>query len=39
MKKEGYRVYLWSLHFKDGGDDVLVTWSVKNGKAGGFYLK
>jgi hypothetical protein len=39
MRKQGYQVHLWCLRFKDGGDDILATLSVNNGKAGGFYLK
>jgi hypothetical protein len=39
LKKEGYQVHLWRLRFKDGGDDILATLSVKEGKVGGFYLK
>jgi hypothetical protein len=38
MNQHGYKVYLWRLRFKDGKDDVLATLSVKDGKAGGFYL-
>jgi len=39
LNQNGYRVHLWRLRFKDGGDDVLATLSVKDGKAGGFYLR
>ncbi len=39
LKQRGFAVHLWRLHFKSGGDDVLATLSVKDGKAGGFYLK
>ena len=38
LNQHGYKVNLWRLRFKDGGDDVLATLSVKDGKAGGFYL-
>ena len=38
LKQRGFAVHLWRLHFKSG-DDVLATLSVKDGKAGGFYLK
>lgn len=38
MTQRAYKVHLWRLRFKDGGDDVLATLSVKDGKAGGFYL-
>lgn len=39
MKQSGFQVHFWRLRFKDGGDDVLATLSVKDGKAGGFYLR
>ena len=39
LNQQGHSVHLWRLRFKDGGDDVLATLSVKDGKAGGFYLK
>lgn len=38
MKQQGYDVYLWRLRFKDGGDDLLATMSLKDGKVGGFYV-
>jgi hypothetical protein len=38
LNQRGYKVHLWRLNFKDAGDDVLATLSVKDGKAGGFYL-
>jgi len=38
LNQHGYKVHLWRLSFKDGGDDALATLSVKDGKAGGFYL-
>ena len=39
VKKQGYQVHIWRLQFKDGGDDIVATLSVKDGKAGGFFLK
>jgi hypothetical protein len=39
LKKQVYQVYLWRIHFNDEGDDLLATLSVKDGKAGGFYLR
>ena len=39
LSKQGFAVHLWRLRFKSGGDDVLATMSVKDGKVGGFYLK
>lgn len=38
LNQRGYLVHLWRLRFKEGGDDLLVTLSIKDGKAGGFYL-
>jgi len=39
LKQHGYRVTLWKLSFKDGGDDALATLSMKDGKVGGFWIK
>ena len=39
LNRKGYRVHLWRLKFKDGGDDALATLSVKDGKAGNFLLQ
>ena len=39
LKQRGYRVTLWKLSFKDGGDDALATLSMKDGKVGGFWVK
>ena len=39
LNRKGYMVHLWHLKFKDGGDDVLATLSVKDGKAGNFLLQ
>ena len=39
LNQHGYKVNLWRLRFKDGGDDALATLSVKDGKAGGFLLR
>jgi hypothetical protein len=36
--QRGYKVYLWKLRFKDGGDDLLATMAVKDEEVGGFYL-
>ncbi len=38
LKQRGYAVSLWRLRFKDGGDDILATLSMKDGKVGGFFL-
>lgn len=39
LRQKGYRVTLWKMSFKDGGDDALVTLAVKDGKVGGFFIK
>jgi hypothetical protein len=39
LNRKGYKVHLWRLKFRDGGDDVLATLSVKDGKAGNFLLQ
>ena len=39
LKQKGYEVSLWKITFKDGGDDLLGTLSLKDGKVGGFWLK
>jgi hypothetical protein len=39
LNRKGYQVHVWRLVFKDGGDDVLATLSVKDGKAGNFLLQ
>lgn len=38
LNQHGFAVHLWRLRFKSGGDDILATLSVKDGKVGGFYL-
>lgn len=39
LNQQGFEVHLWRLVFKDGKDDILATLSMKDGKAGGFFLK
>lgn len=39
LNQHGYKVHVWRLSFKDGGDDALATLSVKDGKAGNFLLQ
>lgn len=38
LNQSGYEVYLYRLRFKDGGDDILGTLSLKDGKVGGIYF-
>ena len=39
LKQKGYAVTLWKITFKDDGDDLLGTLSLKDGKVGGFWVK
>ena len=39
LNQHGYKVHLWRLIFKDGGDDALATLGVKDGKAEKFLLQ
>jgi hypothetical protein len=38
LQQQGYRVYVWKVTFKDGGDDFLARLSLQDGKVGGFWL-
>jgi hypothetical protein len=39
LNQHGYQVFLFRLRFKDGGDDILGTMSLKDDKVGGIYFK
>jgi len=39
LKQHGYDVTLWKLSFPGGGDDLLATLSIKDGKVDGFWIK
>ncbi len=39
LNQHGYQVFLFRLRFKDGGDDILGTMSLKADKVGGIYFK
>jgi len=39
LNLKGNEVYLFRLRFKDGGDDMLGTLSLKEGKISGIYFK
>ena len=39
LNQHGYQIFLYRLRFKDGGDDVLGTMSLKDDKVGGIYFK
>ncbi len=38
LQQQGYRVYVWKVTFKDGGDDFLARLSLQDGKVGGFWI-
>ena len=38
LKKRGQRVTLWRITFKGGGDDLLATLSMSEGKITGFWV-
>ena len=39
LNQQGYKVHLWKLTFADGGDDMLVRLSIKEGKVSGLFLQ
>ena len=39
LNQQGYQVTLWRIRFKSGGDDLIATLSMKDGKVGGFWIK
>jgi hypothetical protein len=39
LNQHGYQVFLYRLRFKDGGDDILSTMSLKDDKVGGIFFK
>ena len=39
LNQRGYLVTLWRIRFQNGGDDLLATLSMKEGKVGGFWIK
>jgi hypothetical protein len=39
LNQHGHQVFLYRLRFKDGGDDMLGTMSLKDDKVGGIYFK
>jgi hypothetical protein len=39
LNQRSYQVTLWRIRFKSGGDDLLATLSMKDGKVGGFWIK
>lgn len=39
LQQQGLEISVWKLSFKDGGDDLLATLNVQNGRVGGFFLR
>jgi hypothetical protein len=39
LNQRGYEIYLYRLRFKNGGDDVLGTLSLKDGKVAGILFR
>ena len=39
LKQAGYQIHLWKLTFKDGGDDIIVRFALKDSKVAGFVLQ
>ena len=39
LNQRGYQVTICRIRFKNGGDDLLATLSMKDGKVGGFWIK
>jgi hypothetical protein len=39
LNQHGYQVFLYRLRFKDGGNDMLGTMSLKDDKVGGIFFK
>ena len=38
LNQKGFEVYLYRLRFKDGGDDMLGTMTLKDGQVAGIYF-
>jgi ABC-type transporter MlaC component len=39
LNQKGYRVTLWKVSLKAGGDDLLAMLSLRDGKVGGFVIR
>jgi hypothetical protein len=39
LNQRGYQVTLWRIRFKSGGDDLLATLSMRDGKVGGYWIQ
>lgn len=39
LNQKGYQVSLWKISLKAGGDDLMGSLSLRDGKVGGFFLR
>jgi hypothetical protein len=39
LNQRGYQVSLWKISLKAGGDDLMASLSLRNGKVGGFFIR
>jgi hypothetical protein len=39
LNQRGYQVTLWRIRFNSGGDDLLATLSMRDGKVGGYWIQ
>lgn len=39
LQQQGLDISVWKVSFQDGGDDLLATLNVQNGRVGGFFLR
>ena len=39
MKQQGFKVYLWKMVYKDGGDDSLIRMTMKGSLVAGFLIQ
>ena len=39
LKQSEFKVYLWKVVFKDGGDDELIKMVVRDGQVAGFWIQ
>nr|MBF0685910.1 hypothetical protein [Pseudomonas sp.] len=39
IRQQGHEMSVWKIAFDDGGDDLLATLSVSEGKVSGFFLR
>ena len=39
LRQQGLDISVWKVSFQDGGDDLLATLNVQDGRVGGFFLR